>query len=280
MVEDGTSHRTEEDRLNTEGKPNVEAVILAGAVNDGRLKDLSGEKYEALVPLAGKCMVQYVVDALQKAETIDGISVVGFPEFRERLSLKEARLVPAGKSFLDSVRMGLEVNSAAEHLFFITGDVPMITGPVIDRFVQSSIEGEGEFFVPVVMRETSEARFPGVSRTYVKLRDGDVTLGNCFFGTEHSIRRVLPELEKMYHYRKSPLRMASTLGPGFIMRLLTRRAGIAHLEQMFQRVTGAEGHAVISPDPELAADVDKPEQLLTLEQFLREEVPPQGGGLP
>lgn len=266
--------------MDTDVSSKVDAVILAGALNEGPLGDLSTERYEALVPLAGRGMVQYVIDALRDAETVDGISLVGFPEFRERMPLEGVRLVPAGKTFLDSARIGLEVNPTAERLLFITSDVPMVTGPVIDRFVSACMGREGDFFVPVVTRTTSEARFPGVRRTYVKLREGEITLGNCFFGTRHSIGRVLPEIEKLVQQRKSPLRMAVTLGPVFVIRLLTHTAGLVHLERLFRRVTGTEGHAIMSDDAELATDVDKPEQLLTIERLLAEHHQSGGWGLP
>lgn len=248
----------------------VNAVILAGALNEGPLREISEEEHEALVGVKGRCLAQYVIDALRESERVQEIVLVGFPGFRERLDLEGVQLAPAGDSFPDSVRMGLEVSSGAEYLLFVTADVPLLSGPVVDELIEECLAREGEFFVPVVTREVSESKYPQVRRTFASLRDGEVTLGNCFLGTEHSIRRVLPELDRFFAARKSVLRMALLLGPWFLLRLVTGTMSVGYVEKVFRRITGAHGVAVFCQHPEVALDVDRPDHLMAVEDLLRD----------
>ena len=42
----------------------VDAVVLAGQANQGALRDVSSATNEALIEVAGRPMLQYVIDAL------------------------------------------------------------------------------------------------------------------------------------------------------------------------------------------------------------------------
>ncbi len=249
----------------------VAGVILAGAANDGELAGCSDEPYEALVRLAGKPMVQYVVDAVRESCRVDSALVVGFPEFRDHLSLDGVDLAPAGQSFIDSITVGLEMNSEADYLLFVTSDVPLISAHVIDEFIDMCLQVDGEFFVPIVQRETSEAQFPGIERTYARLRDGSFTLGNCFFGSRPAIERTLPRLRVLYEARKNPVRIAASVGIGFLIRLVTGTCTVEYAERVLRRITGTTGRAVICSQAEIALDVDDAEQLRGVEDLVLRE---------
>jgi len=240
---------------------NIRAVILAGSRNDGPLCEESSEAYEALIDLWGRPMLAYILDAVAESQMLRDPIVVGFESFGEALDLDGVTLVPAGESFVESITRGVDAAGEADYLFFITGDVPLVTGPILDRFVRACMDTGGEFFAPAVTRGASEERFPEVQRTYARLREGELTLGNCFLGTRDCIVSLLPVLEDLYVIRKSVLRMAWTVGPIFLLKLALGRAGIADAERAFARVTGSVGHAILDADPEIALDVDKPSHL-------------------
>ena len=243
---------------------NIRAVILAGSHNDGPLREESSEMYESLIDLWGRPMLAYILDAVAESQVLRDPIVVGFPSFEDALDLDGVTLVPAGESFVESITQGVNAAGDADYLFFITGDVPLVTGPVLDRFVLSCVDAGGDFFAPAITREASEERFPGVQRTYARLREGELTLGNCFLGTRDCIESLLPVLQRLYAIRKSVLRMAWAVGPVFLLKLALGRAGIADAERAFTRVTGAVGRAILDADPEIALDVDKPSHLKAL----------------
>ncbi len=243
----------------------VRAVILAGSRNDGALSEVSPERYEALIRLWGRPMVAYVLDAVAGARRIDGTVLVGFDEFADHLDLEGVSLVPAGDTFVDSISRGVAATRECDYLLFITADVPLVTGPILDGFIEEALGLGGDFFAPAVTRDVSEARYPGIERTYARLREAELTLGNCFLGTRESIKALLPEFDRLYSMRKSVVKMAWTIGPLFLLRLALGRATIGDAERVFARLSGAHGRAVLSPDPEIALDVDKPSHLRALE---------------
>ena len=55
----------------------VKALILAGAPNTKKLTAVSPESYEALIPIAGRPMVDFVVAALEDSSSVEQIVIVG-----------------------------------------------------------------------------------------------------------------------------------------------------------------------------------------------------------
>jgi len=55
------------------GEGKVDAVVLAGQRNDGALRDVSSVPFEGDIPIAGRPMIDWVLDALIEAHHIDRI---------------------------------------------------------------------------------------------------------------------------------------------------------------------------------------------------------------
>ena len=248
--------------------PHINGVVLAGSYNQSGLETVSDEVYEALIPLAGKRLIEYVMQALEDARRIDERFVVGFPEFEDCLDFSRSTLLQAGETFIDSIRAGLEASSRADYLLFVTADIPLITGEILDIFVDCAQQTKADLCVPVVTKAVSEAKYPQVQRTYARIGGESLTLGNAFFGTAETIERILPRLERLYALRKRIFRLALTVGPGLLLRLITGTATLEQLEKRFEKLIGARGRALISPYPELALDIDKPSHLVAVEQLL------------
>jgi len=61
----------------------VDAIVLAGAKNDGKLREVSPSPYEAMILINDRPMLSYVVDALKQSKQVGRIVVVGYPEFKD-----------------------------------------------------------------------------------------------------------------------------------------------------------------------------------------------------
>jgi hypothetical protein len=82
---------------------------------------------------------------------------------------------------------------------------------------------------------------------------------------------VSPRRELIAHLfaaRKSPLKLASMFGLGFIFGLLTGRLSISQLEARAGELIHGRVSAIISPYPELGFDVDKLSDLLLARQVV------------
>lgn len=252
------------------------ALVLAGRPDDGRLEggaaasgaaDAPG--WEALIDIAGQPMAARVLAALGASRRVAGGVVVGPAALEAHLPPGFELAAPVGDT-VQNLAAGLARRPAdAGHVLVVTSDIPLVTGEMIDSLVEACGERTLDVYFPVVRREVAEARFPGVHRTYVRLRDGSFTAGNLFV--------VRPEavaagggglLERMVRWRKAPWRLALALGPGLLFGLLTARLDLEGAAREASRRLGVRGQAIVTPHAEVGVDVDKPGDLALCREAL------------
>lgn len=252
----------------------LDAVVLAGRRNEGRLREVSGEPWEALIDLMGKPIVRYPVEALAKAKNIGRIVVVGpKPELAKALAGLEVDIVPPGEGMLENALLGCkratELAGGKHGLVFIaTGDLPLVTSDIIDGLIEMCLERGGDLFYPVIERSVMEAKFPGTRRTYGTLRDGTFTGGNLFVANSAILGREASKAEALIKARKNALKMAQALGFSFLVRLLFGRLTIAQVEEHIRRRFGFVGRTVIIPWAEVGVDVDKKVDIELVQAYL------------
>ena len=246
------------------------AVVLAGRENTGKLKDISGERWEALIPIAGAPMLQYVIDAVSEARQIERVIIVG-PEdaLRDRIKGRAITYVPPQGGIVANVRAAVQLLSPDEQVIIVTSDVPLITAQTVDGFLdECRAVGPADVYYPILERRVLEARYPTTVRTYAKLREGTYTGGNFFVIKAGMIDAVGEIAEKFVAARKSPLQMAGLLGWSFIIKLLLGRAALPELVERAVRILGAPAQVVETQQAEIGIDVDKPSDFELVEAEL------------
>ncbi|HEX3031442.1 MAG TPA: nucleotidyltransferase family protein, partial [Bacillota bacterium] len=202
----------------------LEAIVLAASPNEGLLKECSTAPKEALIKIAGRQMVEYVLEALDKTEEIDGIVLVGVKA--QELSyqpLKPTKWTEGGANLLGSVEQGLAVVTPGNRVLLVTADIPLINPDIVKTFLRQCGDQQAEVYYPVVSREISESRFPGVRRTYATLREGTFTGGNLFLINPDVVARCRPLLLEGTRLRKRPLSLCKMLGIWFLVKYLCKR---------------------------------------------------------
>jgi hypothetical protein len=227
----------------------VDTVILAGD-KEGR----------AQLPVASRPMLTWVIAALQASGCISRLAVVGAPQLAADIP-PEITLVPAGATTVDSAINGAAVFPAAAWLLLVTADIPLLKPEAVRDFLERCRQRSADFYYPIVSRENNEASYPGVKRTYVRLRDGTFTGGNMVLMRTAALKACASRGQELVRLRKSPLRLSQLIGLKFIIKFLTRRLTIAEAEKHFSRLLGVRGAAIISPYPEIGIDVDKESDL-------------------
>ena len=88
----------------------LDAVVIAGGIpgEEEPLYPYTSGKPKALMDMCGKPMIQWVLDALEGAETIDRIVIVGLPEESGLVSPKTKLFIPNQGGMLDNIRAGVE----------------------------------------------------------------------------------------------------------------------------------------------------------------------------
>ncbi|NPV71098.1 MAG: NTP transferase domain-containing protein [Firmicutes bacterium] len=240
----------------------LDAVVLAGRVNEGRLKGASAEEWEALIDIAGEPMLQYVIDALEGASSVSGIVVVGPGDvLGKRIRSSRTRYVQQGGGMLDNLSRGFEALPGRDKALVCTCDIPLITPQVVDGFISECSVEDADFYYPIVSQEVAEERFPGVKRTYAATADGTFTGGNMFVARLGSAGKLRNTLEFLVENRKKPLRMAAVLGVSFTIKLLFKRLTVREAEDKVLKLYGIRAKAVFTAFPEIGIDVDKPSDL-------------------
>lgn len=238
-------------------------VVLAGGKAKPDLYALTGEENRALVVVQGKRMLDTVVEAVQGSGSVNALAVVGsVPE-----SSRYERLEDAG-SFVGNVFSGAKHFSASPYLLICTSDLPFLTPSSVARFVEQAQkraeESQAALLYPIIPVARCYERFPSVKRTSLKLREGTFTGGNLMLVRPRILAEQQARVAEAYEARKSPLRLATMLGMGTVVRLLLSQTlspnllAIPYLEAGVSRLLGAEARAVICDDVEIATDLDRP----------------------
>jgi GTP:adenosylcobinamide-phosphate guanylyltransferase len=208
-------------------------------------------------------MVDYVVAALTGHPRIRQVRVVG-PQAVVQAGVE---YVPPADHLWDNLERGLDRLPEDAPVLVATADIPLLTTPVVDRFLREAPDREVVY--PVIPRTAAEARFPGVRRTYFRLREGSFTGGNLFLVRPGAIRRARHHAERLFRHRKQPWRLAGDIGLGTLLRFVLRRLSLRDAEITAGRLLAIDGSALVSHDAELGVDVDKPSDLELVTRLLK-----------
>ncbi|WP_408955234.1 nucleotidyltransferase family protein [Natroniella sp. ANB-PHB2] len=250
----------------------LDAIVLAGAVNNGELSEVSKENYEALIRVNDRPMVEYVVNTLQKVELVDRIILIGPADLgHANLELDDnVELFTTDKNtLLENIKLGLRQTDKPYSLV-LTSDIPLITVEAIESFLAQCEADKAAFYYPIIPQESSQLFSFDNTRTYFKLVEGNFTGGNIFLLNGPIILRLEKLLARILTWRKKPWKLAYLLGFKFIVKLLTGRLSIDLIEEEVANLTGYQGKAVIVDYPELGFDIDRPKQLVLAREFYQE----------
>jgi GTP:adenosylcobinamide-phosphate guanylyltransferase len=255
----------------------MDAIVTAGGIpnpEDPLYSFLKGDA-KALVDVAGKPMVQWVLDALGEARHVDNIILIGLSPKNALTSKKPLHYVSNQGRMLSNIVAGvkksLELNKKNKYVLIASSDIPALKAHMVDWLVEESMETRDDLYYGVCSREVMEKRFPESKRTYTKLKDlqvcgSDINIAHVSMATEH-----LDTWEQLIGNRKSPLRQASIIGLGTFFQVFTRSITLeALVEKVSQRI-GIKGRAVIWSHAEPCMDVDKPHQLELLRADLAKQ---------
>ena len=247
----------------------MKALILAGSKGKDVLAG-DGES-KALIKIRGKNMVMYVIEVLKQLDFIDETVLVGNNDELAPLEGHVNAIIEQGESLEDNILKGCEHFPEKEHVLILTCDIPMITADAIVDFVENANKLEADFCYPIVSKEDSEKKYPGVHRTFVRLRDGTFTGGNIVLVNNAIIKHSISKAATFLAYRKKPWKLAKVLGISFAVKFIFGSLTIAELEDKVSAIFGIKARAVLSGYPEIGTDVDKVSDLELAEKVLGRE---------
>ncbi len=255
----------------------MNAIVTAGGIPQpsDKLYAYSNGDSKALIDVAGKPMVQWVLDALGDAKKVDHVIVIGLSPKTGLTCKKPLHYVSNQGRMLANITAGvnksLEINPRGEYVLIVSADIPALKSDMVDWLVKTCMQTKDDLYYGVCPREVMESRFPESNRTYTRLRDmevcgADINVSHVRMVTEH-----LDTWEQLIGNRKSPMRQAGVIGLDTLIQFAFRQFTLQGLVERASERIGIKGRAIIWDHAEPCMDVDKPHQLELLRRDLAQK---------
>ena len=245
----------------------LDCIVAAGGVpqpNDP-LYDYTLGKPKALLEINGRLMIEYVLDALQQATTVNHIVVVGLEPNAVSQTAKNITYLPNQGSLLGNGLAGVkwlrENRRLTGPVLLSSSDIPALTAPIVDHFVASCVPFKNSIYYNFITRQTLEIRYPHSKRTYIKLKGLEIAGGYLLLVQSELGESHADLWEALINGRKHAWKLARLVGWRTLIKLLTRQLSIDDIEAITERILGKKGKIILNPHAEIGMDVDKKEQL-------------------
>ncbi len=256
----------------------MDILITAGAVPrpDEPLYASTHGGYKAMLELAGKPMIQWILDTLNACPQVDRIIVAGLPEITALDCNKPLWIVENQHSCQENILAGVQkirsMNPQVEKALLISSDIPSITPEMVAWMIDLVQETDHDIYYPIINREDLLRRFPSAHLNTTRLKDMSV-VGGSMIGFRTSIVSPLhPAWGKIAASSGSPMRQAALVGYDTMFLMLLSQLSVSEAESMISRKLDLKLRLIQSPYAEIAMDVDKPNQYEILKNDLEKRV--------
>ena len=241
----------------------TDAIVTAGGTlrPDSELLKATGIEKKALIPIAGKPMIGWVIDALRGSGQVNHIIVVGLNP--EDLNYNDDMLhfIESTGNLVDNVFAGVhylqEINPDTRKILVVSSDIPLITPEIVRGFIEECAPHDKDSYYSVVKKEVMEARFPNSNRTFVPFKDGRFSGGDAFFFDVSAVRGNIKLAKALTGTRKNYFKQAQMIGFSFIIRVLLRMMTVTEAGARAGERGNLDGGVVITKYAEIGMDVDK-----------------------
>jgi len=263
----------------------MDIIITAGGIPRPKhpIYKYTQGKPKALLDIAGKPMIQWVLDAVSEAKSVGHVAVVGLAQSEvegldgsvELSCTKPLTMIPNQGSMIGNIRAGvkyiLEKNPDTEYVMTVSSDIPLVPGEMFDWFIEQTKTSHHELYMNMVTRQVLEARFPGTKRRVDRV--GDLELRGAA-----DISIIQPKIimqkngaaDRIEEARGNLWRQLNFVGFDTLLLLALRRLDLDTFAKRISKKHGVDLHTVICPYAEIAMDVDAPEHLEIMRKELSE----------
>ena len=235
------------------------AVVLAGSrPGSDPLARAFGTDLKALVPVGGKPMVRWPVEALLASGRFSQVRVLAQEPERIAAALPAhpKLVVERSASTIAATLEPLCFDPTVQWpLFVTTADHVLLDEGMIEEFCD--LAEPADIAIGVVERDNLMARLPRSQRTWVSFRSGAYSGANLFLLSGTKVLSALELWRSVEQDRKKAWALLWAFGPfNFLAAALRLRTIHQTLDQIGERL-GARVEAVDLSDPLAAVDVDK-----------------------
>jgi len=255
-------------------------VLAASRGPDDPMARAFGVSHKCLVEVAGRPMLARVIEALRGCERIGGIVIIIEEEEIARQALGGS--LPEGVSVMKPRESAASSVMAAARggdfpQLVTTADHALLDGRMLEHFLAAAeAMDDADLAVALARAEVVEGAYPEVARTWLRLGGERVSSCNLFALNDERALKAVSFWRKAEKNRKRPWKIALSLGPVALLRMIFGGGGAgAALEQAGRRL-GVVARPVFMPMAEAAVDVDKPSDHALAERILADRQGPSG----
>ncbi|OYW88548.1 MAG: 4-diphosphocytidyl-2C-methyl-D-erythritol synthase [Sphingobium sp. 32-64-5] len=253
----------------------VPAIILAGSrPGIDPLAQAAGVATKALVPVAGRPMIDHVARALLAHPCIGEVVIMGqqsatLADHPLTAWLREEpriRFADSGSGISQSLLDWMAGEEARLPALVTTADNVLLNGAILDAFLAGA-DG-ADVAAAMVERAVLMQAYPRSRRTWLRFRGGAWSGANLFWLGSDKAGHALRKWREIEQDRKKGWKIVSAFGP-----LLLLGAGL-RLLSVHQAIAGAgkrlgigDARVVALPVAEACIDADKPDDLVLIENI-------------
>jgi molybdopterin-guanine dinucleotide biosynthesis protein A len=263
----------------------INVAVLAGGVSAVSLFEGYTPGYKCLIPLEGRPMIQFVLDAIGEVSQVGRICIVGPEKIRGAIE-HPARYeyAPEGNSLGESIFNGLRYFSDSPVVLLVPADLPLITPFSVIDFLKNCEGMETSYEAAILWAMIPEESFTGpffkITKGYNRFRDVAVCHGNLLLMTPSILKnqKIVSRINAVYEVRKSSANAAMAVGlfVGAVYAVgvhFLRAMTLKQTARILSRHIAVEMVPVLLDRPEVAVDIDTPEDYV----FAQEQISLQKG---
>jgi len=234
-------------------------IILAGGFEKGELSSLLDDRrIKPLLDIDGIPMIQRLVNSIDRVDLISEIFIVGRIELRDLVkSTKTLFFFENTGTVLNGIKISYEKLPEDREAIFFTDDIPLLTPEALTDFINTVERERKDAIYIFTEKKCMEAKFPGSTRTFFKLSDGEFCGGDVGYVNRHAYKNSFNLIEKLYSGRKNTFGLIKLLGIWLSFKFIIKKLSIHDIEKRIQKMLDFTIKFYISPYPEIAMDIDK-----------------------
>jgi GTP:adenosylcobinamide-phosphate guanylyltransferase len=253
------------------------ALVLAGRRSGSDpLARAEGVQHRALLPVANVPMLLRVFRALRASPQVGRIAVSiddpaaldAVAELSDAVARGELATHRSLESPSRSVRDAVGDISSDGRVLITTADHALLTPQIAAEFLTGAESTQADVAVGLVAEDVIRAAHPDTTRTYLRFADGGYSGANLFAFRGPAAQRAAEFWVNAEQFRKRPWRLASVFGPVSLLLFALRRLTLDAALQRASRAIGCEVGAVRLASADAAIDVDRPSDLILVNEIL------------
>lgn len=247
-------------------------IILAGGEDDSWCQQY-GYRRKAFLPVLGRPMIEWVINAFKQSKHIDNIILVGPKELDQVASVNSIRKrLAGGNSFIANILTGVLYLKSFIYKFknhhngYLISfcDAAFLTTDIIDKTLENMSASDADIILHYVERQTlAEAGYPDKDRSYMQVAGKSYTGSNLYYVSNfRKLLGVLGDIKLLRKYRKEPHKILEHIG--------CRDKNPGEIRDALCHILKAKVDIIISPFAQMGVDVDKSSDYeLAQDVFLR-----------